>query len=76
MPLALSFSFSPASLQHKEASAEERGEAFRGGSRKFRKGWPGTLASYIDTFYFAENSTTNNTRFQTKGVAAAPSAHP
>ena len=39
----LSFSFSPASLRHKEAFAEQRGEAFRGGSRKFRKGWPGHL---------------------------------
>ena len=43
MPRALSFSFSPASLQHKETSAEERSEAFRGWSRKFRKGWPGHL---------------------------------
>ena len=41
MPRALSFS--PAFLHYKEASGEERGEAFRGGSRKFRKGWPGHL---------------------------------
>ena len=34
-----------------------------------RGGRPGTLASYIETFYFAENSTKNNTKFQTKGVA-------
>ena len=31
-----------------------------------RGGRPGTLARYIDTFYFAENSTKNNRKFQTK----------
>ena len=70
MPRALSFS--PAFLHYKEASGEERGEAFRGGSRKFRKGWPGTLSSHIDTFYFAENSTKNNTKFQKKGGRGTP----
>ena len=41
-----------------------------------RGGRPGTLASYIETFYFAEDSTKNNTKFQTKGVVEGPSAHP
>ena len=41
-----------------------------------RGGRPGTLASYIETFYFAENSTKNNTKFKIKGVVEGPSAHP
>ena len=41
-----------------------------------RGGPPGTLASYIDTFfYFAENSTKKNTKFQTKGVVEGPSTN-
>ena len=36
----------------------------------------GTLASYIDTFYFYENSIQLKETFNEKGVAATPSAHP
>ena len=36
----------------------------------------GTLASYIDTFYFSENSLQLKENFKEKGVAATPSAHP
>ena len=35
-----------------------------------------SLASYIDTFYFSENSIKIIQNFKEKGVATAPSAHP
>ena len=50
----------------------------RGGPRKFIKRWGDTcpLASYIDTFYFSENSIKIIQNVKEKGVATAPLAHP
>ena len=36
----------------------------------------GTLASYIDTFYFSENSIQLKDNFKEKRVASTSSAHP
>ena len=44
--------------------------------QKIKKGVAGTLASYVDTFYFSENSIRIIQNFKQKGVAVAPSAHP
>ena len=39
-----------------QSPSRETGQPFRGGSRKFRKGWPGHFqASYIFTLSFSEN---------------------
>ena len=51
----------------------------RGGSRNFRKGWPGHLPTcqlyrYM-YFLFSKNSIKIMQNFKAKGVAAAPSAH-
>ena len=60
-----------------QSPSRETGQPFRGGSRKFRKGWPGHFpASYIDTLYFSENCI-KIIKIQTlKGVSAVPSALP
>ena len=49
-----------------------------GGSREFRKGWPGHLAALFEILFIflRQNSVKIIQNFKGKGVAAATSAHP